>query len=284
MEAGLPMDAHFSPAFGGTSPATIAGSLVAGNSEMLSSVVLYQLIRPGTRVLAFYTISGPLNMKTGNLAFGDIGASLAQAAVNQLWRRYGLPVLNCAGGCSSSKSPDYQCAYEKAVPTLISALSGANLISFHGCIYGEVSYHPVQAILDDDVAGMIGRFLEGIAVNDETLAVDLINDVGPMGHFLDKDHTLKWWKLEQFMPRASDRLSYPRWVERGKKSCLDYARERMKEILATHKPKRLTSSQEADIERILEEARSYYKSKGLITDSEMAVYRESMKSPDYPYG
>jgi len=116
------------------------------------------------------------------------------------------------------------------------------------------------------------------------MAVDLIEKVGPIpGHFLSEEHTRKWWKLEQFIPKAADRLTYPEWMETGKKGCLDYARQRMEEILATHKAPPLTPKQEADIEGILEEARKYYKGRGLISEEEMATYRKSMKSPNYPY-
>ena len=168
---------------------------------------------------------------------------------------------------------------------MITGLSGGSARPLHGAVYGELSHHPVQAILDDDLASMVGRFLEGVAVNDETLAIDLMEGVGPIpGHFLNKAHTRKWWKLEQFVPKAADRLTYPEWMKSGKKSCLDYARDRMEEIVATHKPTPLASSQEEDIERILEEARKYYREKGLTSEEEMARYRESMKSPNYPYG
>jgi trimethylamine--corrinoid protein Co-methyltransferase len=167
---------------------------------------------------------------------------------------------------------------------LIAALSGAAYIEPHGSVYGELTHHPVQAILDDDLAGMVGRFLEGVTVNHETLAIDLIEEVGPIpGYFLNKAHTRKWWRQEQFVPKAADRLTYPEWMNTGKKSCLDYAKERMVEILATHKAAPLTTSQEEDVERILEEARKYYQKKGLISEEEMAKYRESMKSPNYPY-
>ena len=86
------------------------------------------------------------------------------------------------------------------------------------------------------------------------------------------------------MPKAADRLTYPEWMQTGKKTCLDYAKERMEEILATHKTMPLTPRQEEDVERILEEARNYYRKKELISEGEMASYRESMKSPNYPFG
>jgi len=148
---------------------------------------------------------------------------------------------------------------------MTAALSGANIIGLQGAISSELTHHPVQAILDDDIAGMVGRFLEGIEVNDETLAIDLIEEVGPIpGHYLGTEHTRKWWKREQFVPKVADRLTYPEWMQKGKKSALDYAKERMEEILATHRPTPLTTSQEEDIERILEEARKYYREKGLM--------------------
>ena len=81
---------------------------------------------------------------------------------------------------------------------------------------------------------------------------------------LAEEHTQKWWRREQFLPRVADRLSYPAWMQQGKKSALDDARERVEELLATHQPQPLTPQQDVDIERILEKARRYYKEKGLL--------------------
>jgi len=231
----------------------------------LAGLVLTQLIKPGTRIIvADFTF--PQNMITGAPVFGAAGIGLHHAVFNQIWRKYGVPAWGSGGaGLSSSKKIDFQCAYEKSMLALMSAVSGANLISLHGCVHGEVSWSPVQAILDDDIAGWIGRILRNVEVTDETLALDLIHEVGPIpGFYLDKEHTRNWWKKEQFVPKAADRLSYPEWKNIGKKSCLDYAKKRMEEILATHKPMPLTSNQEEEIERILEEARSHYKKKGIM--------------------
>ena len=183
----------------------------------------------------------------------------------QYFRGFGIPVQLGTPGPVSSKLIDVQCGYEKAMLCAIGALCGANTINFHGGIFGELVFHPVQAILDDDIAGMIGRFLRGVQVDEETLAVDLINEVGPIpGIYLDKAHTRKWWRQEYFMPKAADRLSIPEWVECGNKSALDYARERMEEILTTHKPEPLTAKQEEEVEKILEDARQYYRGKGMM--------------------
>ena len=264
MEAGLPILVGSDGAYGATAPATIAGSIVQSTASNISGIVLAQLIKPGARVL-IADFSHAVEMRSGVPVYGGIESALHSVMFNQVWRKYGIPTATESFGPSSSKRIDFQCGYEKATGALIAALAGSNSINFHGDIYGEISWHPVQAVLDDDIAGRVGHFLEGALVNDETLAIDLINEVGPIpGMYLDKAHTRQWWQKEQFMPKAADRLSYPEWMEQGKKSALDYAKERVEEIIATHKPKPLTASQDEEIERILEEARTYYKKRGLI--------------------
>jgi trimethylamine--corrinoid protein Co-methyltransferase len=120
--------------------------------------------------------------------------------------------------------------------------------------------------MDDDIAGMVGRFLEGIEVSDETLAVELIKQVGSGPDFyLNKEHTRKWWREEQFIPAVADTLSLNEWLKGGKKATIDLAKERMGEILATHKVSiPLTASQDEEIERILAEARAFYKKNGMM--------------------
>lgn len=264
-EAGFPISIASGAVMGGTGPATIAGALVLTNCEVLSAIVLLQL-RTGMRAKVLSTtFTFPMDMRSGLPAFGDIGESLYQLAFNQIWREYGLPVYNSASGYCSSKKIDYQSGYEKSMACLLSVLSGANLVTLIGSVSAELTYHPVQSVLDDDVAGMIGRLVEGVTVTDETLALDLIEKVGSIpGSYIGEGHTRKWWRLEQFPPKAADRLSYQEWKEKSKKSCLDYAKERVEKILATHNPIPLAPDQEREVNSILEEARRYYKEKGLI--------------------
>lgn len=124
--------------------------------------------------------------------------------------------------------------------------------------------------------------LLGIEISRETLALDLINEVGPIpGFYLNKEHTREWWKEEQFIPKATDGLTYPEWMKIGKKGSFDYANERMEEIIKTHKvDPPLTNSQKKDIKKILEGARNYYNNKGIISKNEMRIYR---KSTDHLY-
>jgi trimethylamine--corrinoid protein Co-methyltransferase len=147
----------------------------------------------------------------------------------------------------------------------VAALSGAHIIQFHGGVFGEITHHPMQSIMDDDVTRIIGRFIEGIEVSDETLALDLIDNIGPIpGFFLNTAHTRSWWKKEQFIPKVADLLPYGQWQKQGKKNALDRAKERMCDILQTHRPVPLSDQQEKDVKRILEKAEKEYVEKGLI--------------------
>ncbi len=264
VEAGFPVHISGGVLMGATAPATLAGATIVNNVQAITAVVLTQLIKPGTRVLSG-DFSFAQEMRNGAPAFGSIEGSLHMVVFNQIWRRYGIPTATAITGPVSSKRIDFQAGYEKAMSALLAVLSGSNLIKMHGCVYGQLAWHPVQAILDDDIAGMAGRFVEGAAVSSDTLAVELIKVVGPIpGMYLDKEHTRKWWRKEQFLPKTADRLTYPEWLEKGGKSTLDYAKDRMEEILATHKPAPLTSKQDGEIERILAKARDYYKTKGVL--------------------
>jgi trimethylamine--corrinoid protein Co-methyltransferase len=262
IEAGIPVGWSSGGIWGASAPATIAGQIITASAEVMGPLVLTQLIDPGhpvdTKLFTF-----PQNMRTGAPFFDNITIGLSNAAFHQVWRRYSIPTFSIEASIPSSKCMDFQSGYEKGMIALASAISGSHVVWIHGTIHGEVTAHPVQAIMDDDIAGMIGRFLEGVTVNDETLAIDLIKEVGPIpGFYLNKEHTRKWWQKEQFIPAVADILTLPEWIKEGKKTTIDLAKEKMEEILATHKVSiPLTASQEEDIERILAEARKFYKEK-----------------------
>jgi len=282
VEAGFCLRVVGGQLMGGTAPASIAGAIVTGNAEVIAGLCLAQLIRPGTRVLV-KDFTAPMNMNTGAPGFGGIEIAVHNTACSQMFQHYGIPIDQTTA-YPNSKSPDYQSATEKAFRVMSAGLSGGNTMLFHGSVHGELTHHPLQAILDDDMAGMMGRYMEGVDVSSDALALDLIEKVGPVpGHFMSAKHTREWWKKEQYVPNTSDRTTYPEWMTSGKKTCIDHARDRMDEILSTHKPIPVTDTQEAEIERVLEKARAHYLQNGLITEDEMREYRASMQSPNYPY-
>lgn len=264
IEAGFPFCIGSGAIMGGSAPATIAGSTITNNVECIAGIVLAQLIKPGTGVMVADFVH-PMDMARGHPAFGAVECALHGAIFTQVFRKYGLPTSQWYG-FGSGKKTDFQSGYERSMMALLAAMAGTNVIELHGAIHGELTWHPVQAVIDEDVAGWIGRFIEGVAVNDETLAVDLIEEVGPIpGFYLDKEHTRKWWRREQFIPRVADREAYQKWLEADKrKDTIALAKARVEEIIAKYEPKPLTPEQDKEIDEILEEARSYYREKGLM--------------------
>ena len=147
---------------------------------------------------------------------------------------------------------------------LLAGLSGVHIIDSPGGLTGELSYNPVLSILDNDMLGWVGHFLRGVLFNEDTLALDLIEKVGPVpGFYLDKEHTRKWWKEEQFIPEVADLSTYPEWIENGKKSTLEKGKEKMQEILDSYKCK-LSEEKQQELDKILDETREYYRNKNLL--------------------
>ena len=265
MDNGFPIWATGGSVMGGSSPVTAAGAIVSNNVETLSAITLVQCYRPGHAILANDFVI-PMDMESGNLFFGALGSGYHQMAFNQIYRDlYGIPTCNAMAAFPNSKLIDYQNAFEKTHLALSAALSGANMIAFLGSVSQELAWSPLQAVIDNDAVNIIGRYIEGIEISDETMALDLIAEVGQSpGSFLGKKHTRENWQKEYYVPEVFDRLSFQDWERTGKKSVLDMAKQKVEEILASHKPEPLTAEEEKSIDKILRDARAYYRKKGLI--------------------
>ncbi len=275
VEAGIPIQPCSSMTMGAEGPATHAGAVVLGVALVMAWAVLTQLIRPGAPLSIQHGLK-PMDMRTGSPRFGSPEYALTGVMMNQMLRRYQIPSCPGSGFASQSKKIDYQVGYEKSMGALLSALSGGNLLIFQGGSSAELVYHPVLSIMDDDVAGWIGRYLEGDLVTDETLAIDLINQIGPIpGHYLGTEHTRNWWQNQQYLPQVADQEPYATWIRSGKRDMLTRAKERMAEILGTHEPEPLSAAEEGAMEAILTEARQFYRDRGNVSDDEWATYSES---------
>ena len=265
MDNGFPIWATGGSVMGGSSPVTIAGATISNSAEILSTIVLIQSFKPGHPVLANDFVI-PMDMESGNLFFGALGAGFHQMAFNQIWKDlYRIPTSNAMAAFPNSKLIDYQNAFEKTHLALTAALSGANMIAFLGSVSQELAWSPLQAIIDNDAVQIIGKYIEGFEINDHTMAMDLIKEVGPSpGSFLGKSHTRTSWKGEYSVPKVFDRLSYQEWETAGRKSVIDKAKVRLEEIMETFKPTPVTAEEDKEIDRILKEARKYYKGRGLL--------------------
>jgi trimethylamine--corrinoid protein Co-methyltransferase len=231
-EKGIPLINFPAPQGGSTAPATFAGEIVQGSAESLSGLVLAQLVRPGAPFIygAFATV---MDMKTTIFSYGAAEMDLMVAAMAQLAQHYRLPFFGTAG-CSDSKFPDAQAGAEAAFSCLSSALSGANLVHDSGWLdHGSVA-SPAYMVLVHEVLHMVRQYMGGIDVNDETLALDLIDRVGPGGHYLMERHTLQHFR-EVWYSDLFDRTIYEQWLRDGGKDFQERLREQTKKAMA-HEP------------------------------------------------
>lgn len=263
VEAGFPVFPTSGQVFGGSAPATLAGALALNNAELIAILVLTQVLAPGHRFVAS-DYSQPLGMRTGQALLGAIENAVTGMAFAQMWRHYDVPCA-LAANSSDSKLPDYQCASEKAMNLVSQCLAGPSLLLMGGSIYDELTWSPVVLLMDAEMIEMAGRVLAGMQVTDETLAVDLIRQVGPIpGFYLDKQHTREWWAKEQFVPRLADRQSHAEWEAAGSRSMLDRASEQLQEILASHEPAALPADRCQALDEILAEAEASYRQQGAM--------------------
>jgi trimethylamine--corrinoid protein Co-methyltransferase len=238
---GLPVALSSAPMAGSTSPVTLAGTLVQLNAEQLSGIVLTQLVRPGTPVLAGY-IPGVADMRSGGYLGGAVEFGIMQAAAAQLAHRYRVPIYG-SGGMSDSKLPDAQAGYEKMATLLLAAMGGCNYIHHAiGMVTNMSAASLEQAVMDDEMAGMVLRVLCGVQVADETLAVQAIARVGPGGHYLMDDHTLQFMRSELLYPVLADRQNRASWEVAGKQDARTRAAARAERMLRTHQPMDLPSA------------------------------------------
>ena len=197
LEAGIPVALSSAPVTGLSAPATLAGLLTLGHAEQLFAISLSQAIAPGSRVL-YGIVPGVANMWNMGFLGGAIEAGMMNAAAVLLARHVGVPVYSDAGG-ADAKMPDIQAGYEKAFSVLQVALSGGNYIHHSaGMLDSLMTVAYEQFVIDNDINGMAIRVLEGIAVNDDTLAFEVIRDVGPGGMFLTQEHTRRYARSSEF--------------------------------------------------------------------------------------
>lgn len=231
VRSGIPLVFGSLPQSGGTAPATLAGTLVILNAEALGGLTFSQLINPGSPFI-FNNFAAAMDQKYGMFASGGPEMALMQGAGSQLIKHNGMLQIGTSGG-TESNTLDVQAGYEKAFTTLYAALSGVELI--HGAVSGWVqsllAHCPAMVVISNEMCGYIDRILNGIEVTEKTLAVDIINEIGPGGNFLMHSHTIENFKPEGWIPDFGKRVNFDTWEARGKKSVIDFAQEEVDRIL-----------------------------------------------------
>jgi len=247
-EKGIPLINYPAPQAGSTAPATFAGEVVQGSAESLSGLVLAQLVNPGTPFIygAFATV---MDMQTTVFSYAAPEMSLMVAAMAQMAQHYQLPFFGTAG-CSDAKFPDAQAAAEAAFSCLASALVGANLIHDSGWLDHGSLASPGHMVLVNEVLHMVKQFVSGMPVNDEMLALDVIDRVGPGGHYLEEDHTYAHFK-DVWYSDLFDRSIQQEWIAHGEKEFEERLREKTRRVME-HTPTPLPDDVLAEMEKMAE--------------------------------
>ncbi len=224
------------PMLGQSAPMTFAGILAQNIAEVLSGLVISQLRCKGTPFI-FGGIPSILDMRTTLYSFGAAELNLLCAALTEMSHYYGLPMYGTAG-CSDSKHMDEQTAVEVGISCLMASLSGANLVHDVGLLGGATIVSPQAIVLANEVIDMIFHILRRIEVNDETLALDLIDRIGPGGTFIAEDHTLAHFR-DCWYSDIFDRGTYDQWVRSGSSRLSDRINQKVLKILNEHRPEPL---------------------------------------------
>ncbi|MCL0060244.1 trimethylamine methyltransferase family protein, partial [Dehalococcoidia bacterium] len=229
--AGIPLVCPAEPLCGATSPVTLAGNLVIQTVDSLMGVMLTQIINPGSPVI-FGSVASSTDLRDLKYLAGSVEMGLLNAAGAQMAHFYKLPFY-ATGGMTDSKVLDSQSGYESAISGLLCALAGANFIhDAAGLMEFALTVSYEKFVIDNEILGMVMRAVEGIKVNDETLAFDLIKQVGPGGNFVTAKHTRRLMRSEHYQPSLSDRNSRQDWEAKGERLTWQRAAERVEEIMS----------------------------------------------------
>ena len=219
--------------FGATGPMTLAGGVVQGTAEALMCLVMAQLRKPGCPFGLGCNFS-VFDMANGLLSMASPEMSLALSAQAEIAQSFGLPTWGLAGS-TDSKMIDAQAGIESTFSILAQGLAGLNLIHDVGYIDGGMACSTAQLVLGNESIGMAKRLIRGIEVNSETLALEVIEKVGPGGHYLDQDHTYNHFRSESWMPDLMVRSAYDEWHNQGAKDMATRIQEKLEDIVKNHR-------------------------------------------------
>jgi trimethylamine--corrinoid protein Co-methyltransferase len=252
--AGTGIPAIYTPCTmcGGTGPVTLAGTMVQALAEYLVGVVLAQLKQRGAGVI-MGGVNSPMDMATSILSYGAPELALVSAAMTDVSKWLGVPMFSTAG-CSDAKALDPQAAIEATFSIVTAALSGANLIHDVGYLESGLLGSFDMLVMADEIIRMAKRLLGGVRVTQETLAVDVIEQVGPGGHYLTQEHTRAHFRAETWFPTLIDRQMRRTWAASGAQTMDQRIRAKVLDLLEHHQPLPLPDGAEARLREIIAQA------------------------------
>jgi trimethylamine--corrinoid protein Co-methyltransferase len=249
---GLPIGISPGPIAGATGPVTLAGTLTQANAELLGAITLVQTTNPGTPVI-FTQYTRNLDMATGSVTMGGPEFSLLRVATAEMAAYYNLPSRG-GGLIADAKAVDAQMGAEKMLNCVLASLSGLTVLAGAGLVDFINTFRPDQLLVDNEIISSTRRLLEGIRIDGEAIAAEVIAQVGPGGNYLAHDHTAANFRRELWFPRLWDRRPWSVWEEQGEKDVARRAADRLASL--DHRPPPLPANVEAEIWGIVREAES----------------------------
>jgi trimethylamine--corrinoid protein Co-methyltransferase len=249
-QAGIPVGFMAMPNMGATAPAAPGGALVVGNAEVVSALVLMQLVAPGAPV--FYSLlASVMDPRTADYIVAIPQKYLCNTAAVQLAHDWGVPILAGAFGMDATQPASWQLGRDHVYTALMVPLAGAELVTGGGMLKASTLLVPEQIIYDDEIYHTHRVLVEGIDTTPDGLALDVIATVGPRGHYLAQEHTRQHLR-KVWIPE----LTHPRPPLDGKPlpGISQRARARFDRILAEHQPEPLEKKLQAELQAILDAA------------------------------
>lgn len=229
---GLPVYPTIVPNAGLTSPMSMAGTLVQGNAEFLSALVLMQMVKEGTPTI-YATLGTVADMRSGAYTSGGIECGMLHMAFAQMARFYNVPAGGYVG-LTNSKVNDAQAGYETGMSGIAGLLGGMDMFNIGGLIDALKTFDFAKAVIDDEMAQMMKRVKRGISFSDDDLGLNLIKEIGPGGSFITVKHTISRMKTEAVMTKMADRDARTIWEKKGATDIHAKAMKRAKEIMANN--------------------------------------------------
>jgi len=246
-EVGLPTGFMTMSACLTTGPATMAGTLAVGNAEVIAGTALLQLAFPGAPV--FYAAAQTASdLRNGAYTGGGPEDFLFGAATNELSDFYNIP-LSMGSFATGAKEPNWQAGLENGLSTFMACAVMSDMLLGVGLLHGSRIWSYAQMMMDCEIFSIVHKVMQGIAVDDETLALEAIAAVGPGGNYLSQKHTLKHMR-DVFLPQFMDRRPYNVW-ETTKDNAADWALEKARKVLAEHRPDPLDPKLSAEMAKIV---------------------------------
>lgn len=236
-----------------SAPCTIAGTMAQENAEILAGICMTQLIREGMPV-CYGGICHAFDMTTTQLIFSGPEEAIFGVAMTQMGRRYGLPVYINAG-LTDSKRPDAQAGLEAGVTLALGAAAGADIFGHMGISGVDQATSLDMLVLQAETIRYVESVCRQAAFSDETLGLDVIEEVGPGGTFIDNMHTVEHFRQELWFPRVLDRDYYETWLDKGALTVEDRCKHRKEHILASHTVEPVAPEVERALDEIVDAAK-----------------------------